>query len=183
MALYKDGNPVSGLNSIPRLTLAQYNALTVKPEVWIRTDAPESYKRLSADEVSYDSNNTVKDKLDSISDTYENFLAVGQRYLDTIQIKLKSGVGQYDALFSVIGYNAYGALSMVITRNENNAVSAQYNWNNNGTPTTKYTTGTFDTSTNTITLNSFEGSFINWNVFHLKALKGVVDTFTVTSHL
>ena len=64
MALYKDGNPVSGLNSIPRLTLAQYNALTVKPEVWIRTDAPESYKRLSADEVSYDTNNTVKDKIE-----------------------------------------------------------------------------------------------------------------------
>ena len=54
MALYKDGNPVSGLNSIPRLTLAQYNTLNVKPEVWIRTDAPESYKRLSADEISYD---------------------------------------------------------------------------------------------------------------------------------
>lgn len=66
MALYKDGNPVSGLNSIPRLTLAQYNALNVKPEFWIRTDAPESYKKLSADQVSYDSNNTVKDKIDSI---------------------------------------------------------------------------------------------------------------------
>lgn len=64
MALYKDGNPVSGLNSIPRLTLAQYNALNVKPEFWVRTDAPESYKKLSADQVSYDSNNTVKDKLD-----------------------------------------------------------------------------------------------------------------------
>lgn len=65
MALYKDGNPVSGLNSIPRLTLAQYNALNVKPEFWVRTDAPESYKKLSADQVSYDSNNTVKDKIDS----------------------------------------------------------------------------------------------------------------------
>lgn len=64
MALYKDGNPVSGLNSIPRLTLAQYNALNVKHEFWIRTDAPESYKKLSADQVSYDENNTVKDKLD-----------------------------------------------------------------------------------------------------------------------
>lgn len=66
MALYKDGNPVSGLNSIPRLTLAQYNALNVKPEFWVRTDAPESYKKLSADQVSYDSNNTVKDMLDKV---------------------------------------------------------------------------------------------------------------------
>ena len=68
MALYKDGNPVSGLNSIPRLTLAQYNALNVKPEFWVRTDAPESYKKLSADQVSYDSNTTVKDKIDELDD-------------------------------------------------------------------------------------------------------------------
>lgn len=66
MALYNNGNPVSGLNSVPRLTLAQYNALNVKPEFWIRTDAPESYKKLSADQVSYDSNNTVKDKIDEV---------------------------------------------------------------------------------------------------------------------
>lgn len=76
MAFYQDGKPVSGLNSIPRLTLAQYNALNVKPEFWVRTDAPESYKKLSADQVSYDSNNTVEDKLDeveniwSVTDTY-----------------------------------------------------------------------------------------------------------------
>ena len=67
MALYKDGNPVSGINSIPRLTLAQYNALNVKPEFWVRTDAPESYKKLSADQVSYDSNNTVEDMIDELS--------------------------------------------------------------------------------------------------------------------
>lgn len=74
MALYNDGKPVSGLNSIPRLTLAQYNALNVKPKFWVRTDAPESYKKLSADQVSYDSNNTVKDKIDDIStDIYENY--------------------------------------------------------------------------------------------------------------
>lgn len=59
-----DKKLLSGIAKVPRLTLAQYNALTVKPEFWIRTDAPESYKKLSADQVSYDSNTTVKDKLD-----------------------------------------------------------------------------------------------------------------------
>ena len=54
MALYKDGKPISGLNSVPRLTLAQYNALTTKPEFWVRTDAPEDYGKISADQVSYD---------------------------------------------------------------------------------------------------------------------------------
>ena len=54
MALYKDGKPISGINSVPRLTLAQYNALSVKPEFWVRTDAPEDYGKISADQVSYD---------------------------------------------------------------------------------------------------------------------------------
>ena len=69
MALYKDGNPVSGLNSVPRLTLAQYNALTTKPEFWVRIDAPEDYGKISADQVSYDENTTVEDKLDELSDS------------------------------------------------------------------------------------------------------------------
>lgn len=80
MALYKDGNPVSGLNSIPRLTLAQYNALNVKPEFWVRTDAPESYKKLSADQVSYDSDNTVKDKIDNKVISYVDVTATTDNY-------------------------------------------------------------------------------------------------------
>lgn len=79
MAYYMDGNPVSGLNSIPRLTLAQYNALNVKPEFWVRTDAPESYKKLSADQVSYDSNNTVKDKIE-ITKASSNLVALNGTY-------------------------------------------------------------------------------------------------------
>lgn len=80
MAFYNNGNPVSGLNSIPRLTLAQYNALNVKPEFWVRTDAPESYKKLSADQVSYDSNNTVEDKIEELEQFWN---ASGSNCTDT----------------------------------------------------------------------------------------------------
>ena len=52
--LYYKGKLISGIAKIPRLTLSDYNALTVKPEVWIRTDAPESYKKVTASDVSYD---------------------------------------------------------------------------------------------------------------------------------
>ena len=87
MALYKDGNPVSGLNSIPRLTLAQYNALNVKPEFWVRTDAPESYKKLSADQVSYDSNTSVKEKIDEID------LTSGGTITNALNIKPNNALG------------------------------------------------------------------------------------------
>lgn len=126
--------------------------------------------------------NNIDSKIDDISDPYENFLAVGQRYLDTIQIKLKTDIA-YRTEFSIIGHNAYGALQMVISKTDTNIVSAQYIWNNNGTPTIKYTTGSYNTSTKTIILDTFDGSFVNWNVFNLRAIKGIVDTFSVTSHL
>ena len=53
--LYYKGKLISGIAKIPRLTLNDYNALTVKPEVWIRTDAPESYKKITASDVSFTS--------------------------------------------------------------------------------------------------------------------------------
>lgn len=106
MALYKDGNPVSGLNSIPRLTLAQYNALNVKPKFWIRTDAPESYKKLSADQVSYDENNTVEDMIDDIADiqTYEFAYSTPQNY------QLSFNYGEY----KLVGINTLNSSNQVL---------------------------------------------------------------------
>lgn len=141
MALYKDGNPVSGLNSIPRLTLAQYNALNVKPEFWVRTDAPESYKKLSADQVSYDSNNTVEDMIASITSSiiaqqyhtaefgtfYQTVKASGTTYqsVPITGIKLTMANGRYTILGMVlqgsslgnrfVAYSSWGNASVVIT--------------------------------------------------------------------
>lgn len=54
MALYYDGVQIAAVNFIPRMTLAEYNSLQIKPDYWIRTDSPDSYKKLPAGEVSYD---------------------------------------------------------------------------------------------------------------------------------
>ena len=108
MALYKDGNPVSGLNSIPRLTLAQYNALNVKPEFWVRTDAPESYKKLSADQVSYDSNNTVEDKLDTrVNPSDISFVPISSTYsLTDSSIKRNGNVVNISMVLSATSITA-----------------------------------------------------------------------------
>lgn len=52
MALYNNGTLVSGANTLPQLTLAQYNALANKPKYWIRTDA--NYTSIPATDVSFD---------------------------------------------------------------------------------------------------------------------------------
>lgn len=45
MGLYYKNHRISGVNFLPRLTLSEYNNLTVKPEHWIRTDSPFDYSK------------------------------------------------------------------------------------------------------------------------------------------
>ena len=57
---------VSGIimNLIPSYTLAEYNALTHKPLLWVRTD--EEYAQIPSTDVSYGSG-SVKDALDDLN--------------------------------------------------------------------------------------------------------------------
>ena len=66
MSVYYKGKLISGIREIPHFTLAEYNALTNKPDLWIRTDAPDSDRGIDADDIEYDENNSVKDKIDNI---------------------------------------------------------------------------------------------------------------------
>lgn len=63
MSLYYEKKLISGVRDVPSMTLAQYNALTNKPKLWIRTDAPDSDRGINADDIQYDNNNSVKDML------------------------------------------------------------------------------------------------------------------------
>lgn len=57
---------VSGIimNLIPSYTMAEYNALTHKPLLWVRTD--EDYAQIPSEDVSYGSG-SVKDALDNLN--------------------------------------------------------------------------------------------------------------------
>ena len=57
---------VSGIimNLIPSYTMAEYNALTHKPLLWVRTD--EEYAQIPSEDVSYGSG-SVKDALDGLN--------------------------------------------------------------------------------------------------------------------
>ena len=64
MSLYYNKKLISGVRDVPSMTLAQYNALTNKPKLWIRTDAPSGDRGINADDIQYDSNTSVKEKID-----------------------------------------------------------------------------------------------------------------------
>ena len=53
MSVYYKGKLISGIREIPHLTLSEYNALGVKPDMWVRTDAPDSDRGIDADDVLY----------------------------------------------------------------------------------------------------------------------------------
>lgn len=74
MALYYNGIMVSGINFTPRLTLAEYNALEVKPDYWIRTDVSSSdIDKIPASEISVDlgsgNYSNVQTELNKINDS------------------------------------------------------------------------------------------------------------------
>ena len=55
---------LSGILDIPQYTMAQYTALTVKPDIWICTDYDSSSEYgINAENVQYDNSNSVKDIL------------------------------------------------------------------------------------------------------------------------
>lgn len=73
MGLYYKKNKIAGINFLPRLTMAEYNNMEIKPQYWIRTDSPNSYLRIASSEVGY-SNTTsgltatnVQDAIDELA--------------------------------------------------------------------------------------------------------------------
>lgn len=65
MSVYYNKKLISGVRDVPQMTLAEYNALTNKPKLWLRTDAPESDRGISASDVEYSTGVSVEDMLDS----------------------------------------------------------------------------------------------------------------------
>ena len=74
MALYQNGILISGANTLPQMTLAEYQALPVseRPTYWERTDL--NYNNIPASDVTYGSG-SVEDALDNLayeSETLQN---------------------------------------------------------------------------------------------------------------
>lgn len=152
MSLYYNKKLISGVRDVPSMTLAQYNALTNKPKLWIRTDAPDSDRGIDADDIEYDSSNSVGDMIDSEQESLITGLNISRSGKNRIlQLGITpSAQAMYilatkdRPIFTVTGMGRYKDTSntyypCLITVEDNGTISASYF---NGTTVSPITNGT-----------------------------------------
>lgn len=87
MSVYYNKKLISGVREVPKMTLAEYNALTNKPDVWLRTDAPESDRGITASDVEYSTGVSVEDEIDSMVEVLT--LTKGSKINNVTNVKAK----------------------------------------------------------------------------------------------
>ena len=104
MALYQNGILISGANTLPQMTLAEYQALPVseRPTYWERTDG--NYSPLPARQVSY-KNGSVEDALDGLTDySYGTYVDLGDTSSASPYIAPSDGILWVDYPYNTTGY-------------------------------------------------------------------------------
>ena len=106
MALYQNGILISGANTLPQMTLAEYQALPVseRPTYWERTDL--NYNNIPASDVAYGSG-SVEDALDDLSGDLTNISSDVTSLLTMINFQSsikKITVGQSGTTFNIFIY-------------------------------------------------------------------------------
>ena len=51
MSVFYNTKLISGVREVPHLTQSEYDALTNKPDLWVRTDAPDSDRGISVSDI------------------------------------------------------------------------------------------------------------------------------------
>ena len=89
MALYENGILISGANTLPQMTLAEYQALPVseRPTYWERTDL--NYGNIPASDVTYGSG-SVEDALDDLTGYGTNTNGTYYKFIDGTLICTKA---------------------------------------------------------------------------------------------
>ena len=107
---------VSGIimNLIPSYTMAEYNALTHKPLLWVRTD--EDYAQIPSTDVSYGSG-SVKDALDDTKIFYKD-VAIAGASISGYGGSVVTGVSavQYEAIGFTEGASNSSEISVTVYR-------------------------------------------------------------------
>ena len=100
MAFYENGILISGANTLPQMTLAEYQALPAseRPTYWERTDL--NYSNIPASDVTYGSG-SVEDALDDAKIFYKDIPIAG------IQIS-----GHYASIGTGVNLSQYEAIGM-----------------------------------------------------------------------
>ena len=151
MGLYYKNHRISGVNFLPRLTLSEYNNLTVKPEHWIRTDSPFDYSKTDVPKLTLAQYQdlAIKPKFWIRTDAPQSYTTISATQVDvTDSVSVKDYLDNLDA--TQVAYDSNTSVKekiddMVIAT-VTGTISA-----NDGDTDIAYPTG-FD-STNSIVLN------------------------------
>ena len=159
MSVFYNKKLISGVRDVPHMTLAEYNALTNKPDLWLRTDAPESDRGISASDVEYSTGVSVEDKIDSnygilnAKIQRKEFLQTQNLTFDNIPstctglLFLRSFHSTASGFWFLIPVNVYGGSAVIDTPFKVGTTSAE--------PTgASYSNGTL-----TVTMNTGANSF------------------------
>ena len=104
MALYQNGILISGANTLPQMTLAEYQALPVseRPTYWERTDL--NYNNIPASDVTYGSG-SVEDALDALTNhSYGTYIDLGDTSSASPYTAPSDGVVLIDYPYNTTGY-------------------------------------------------------------------------------
>ena len=116
MALYQNGILISGANTLPQMTLAEYQALPVseRPTYWERTDL--NYGNIPASDVTYGSG-SVEDALDDAKIFYKDVVVAGAS-ISSYGGVVSTGVntGQYEAIGFTEGASSSPEISVSVYR-------------------------------------------------------------------
>ena len=132
MALYQNGTLISGANTLPQMTLAEYQALPVsdRPTYWERTDL--NYNNIPASDVTYGSG-SVEDALDELNRGSASVTANGVKTLSTLLDELfalvdMSKVGIYTKLLFPDTAAIHTVFSVVQFTSSDIVLTAPYAW-------------------------------------------------------
>ena len=106
---------VSGIimNLIPSYTLAEYNALTHKPLLWVRTD--EEYAQIPASDVSYGSG--------SVEDALDGFIVENKTVWANLTLAANSSTTVQTSDISKSGYTPIGIVGYSFDGSNGNCLS------------------------------------------------------------
>ena len=115
MALYQNGILISGANTLPQMTLAEYQALPVseRPTYWERTDL--NYGNIPASDVTYGSG--------SVEDALDGFIVENKTVWSNLTLAANSSTAVQTSDISKSGYTPIGIVGYSFDGSNGNCLS------------------------------------------------------------
>lgn len=131
MALYIDKSMVDGVEELPRLTQEEFEAIPVaeRPKIWVKRNATETDRGITAEDVQYSSTQNAKQKIDEVNSSVKikNYVSLSKSDFDWDDT-FKAFISK-QTIRTIIGTKSLLGFSAWFT-NGGAIANARYNGNN-----------------------------------------------------